>query len=123
MAAGRRWMMQRYQQQSRVKKGEEEDEVSNRAATDIQRVYRGYLARKLVKKYREKEDTLIGMIMPRYIDFSYRVSTSLSHTATSETIVLKGRGLGARIQHESRQTGNPCVDRGPGPGVSPGPRG
>ncbi|KAE8750578.1 hypothetical protein FOCC_FOCC002558, partial [Frankliniella occidentalis] len=67
----RRWMQQRYQQPT-AKKDRPDPDALDRAAVTLQRHVRGHQARKRVRKYREREDTLIGMLMPRAVDYSYR---------------------------------------------------
>ncbi|XP_034243046.1 dynein regulatory complex protein 11-like [Thrips palmi] len=67
----RKWMEQRYQQPT-AKKDRPSAERQHAAAVEIQRHYRGHVARRRVRKYREKEDTLVGMLMPRSVDYSYK---------------------------------------------------
>lgn len=76
-------MEQRYQPPAARKdrdRGRPPDEAQQRAAVEIQRRYRGYLGRRRVAKYLEKEDTLIGLLMPRVVDFSYRVECCFNPT-------------------------------------------
>lgn len=47
---------------------DQKGEMSASAATAIQRVWRGFIARRATRKRKEKEQLLIGMSMPPYVE-------------------------------------------------------
>lgn len=47
---------------------DQKGEMSSTAATAIQRVWRGFVARRLTKKRKKEEQLLIGMVLPPYME-------------------------------------------------------
>lgn len=47
---------------------DQKGEMSASAATSIQRVWRGFIARRATRKRKEQEQLLIGMAMPKYVE-------------------------------------------------------
>lgn len=47
---------------------DQKGEMSAAAATAIQRVWRGFLARRATKRRKQQEQLLIGMAMPPYVE-------------------------------------------------------